>query len=772
LAGAPAADAAPSVVRVGVLFDGPWPQARQVLTVLEHEAHSLLDGEFDVRFPESAQREADFTLPGLTRDLQALLSDPSVDVVITLGPLSSTLAGRLGALPKPVIAPFILDPELQGVPQTEGGGSGVENFCYVGWTSLTEEVLLHRELVPFEHLAVLVSSVLMEGVPELAGFESRFEELGVRVTFVPVTTSASEALAAVPADADAVYVAPLRQLEAGEFVRLVDGFKDRRLPSFSFIGRREVDGGILASMVKELDGPRLARRIALNLQRILSGEEPGDIPSRFDRGRAVTINMETALAIGWSPTFELLAEAELLHEGAGPAVEVLSLERAVELAVEGNRDLLASRHGVTAGVERVREARARLFPQVGLAAVATVIDDDRAEASFGSVSERTLTGQLSVEQILYSERVRTGLDVERLLQVGREHEHESLRLDVMLQASVSYLNLLRVESFERIQKDNLKLTRSNLEVARTRRRLGLAGPTEVSRFENLLANNRQAVIDAGAQRAQVAIEVNRVLNRSLEQPFATEEFGLEDARVTELPSRLGRLLDRPESFARLRNAAVELGIEASPELKQVDAGIDALRRGLTGAQRSFYVPDISLGAAVATKDRGGAGSSPPDFGFPLPVADDTDWSVQLTFGLPLSTGGARRAAVQRTMSELDQALAMRESVAQRVEQRIRSSLHQAAASFAGIGLSQEAAAAARRNLEAVLDAYGKGLATILDLLDAQNSALIADQLAATSLFDYVIDLMRVERARGEFQFLRPQAEVEASFRELERLSQP
>ena len=82
------------------------------------------------------------------------------------------------------------------------------------------------------------------------------------------------------------------------------------------------------------------------------------------------------------------------------------------------------------------------------------------------------------------------------------------------------------------------------------------------------------------------------------------------------------------------------------------------------------------------------------------------------------------------------------------------------------------AAAARRNLDGALDAYAKGLATILDLLDAQNAALISDQVAATSVFDYVIDLMQVERAKGEFQFLRTEEEVEASFRELERMSQP
>jgi len=47
---------------------------------------------------------------------------------------------------------------------------------------------------------------------------------------------------------------------------------ERRLPSFSLVGRTEVQQGLLAGLAMEADDQRLARRTAVNLQLILDGE--------------------------------------------------------------------------------------------------------------------------------------------------------------------------------------------------------------------------------------------------------------------------------------------------------------------------------------------------------------------------------------------------------------------------------------------------------------------------------------------------------------------
>ena len=76
----------------------------------------------------------------------------------------------------------------------------------------------------------------------------------------------------------------------------------------------------------------------------------------------------------------------------------------------------------------------------------------------------------------------------------------------------------------------------------------------------------------------------------------------------------------------------------------------------------------------------------------------------------------------------------------------------AANANAGIELADAASDAARRNLDLVTSAYEQGVVPILDLLDAQQAALMAEPEAANAGHDHLIDQMAVQRALGRFRF--------------------
>ena len=65
------------------------------------------------------------------------------------------------------------------------------------------------------------------------------------------------------------------------------------------------------------------------------------------------------------------------------------------------------------------------------------------------------------------------------------------------------------------------------------------------------------------------------------------------------------------------------------------------------------------------------------------------------------------------------------------------------------------------------DAYSRGAVSIITLIDAQQTTLAADEAAANAVYDFLVDLMNVERAVGRFDFFRTPEERE-SF--LQRLS--
>ena len=576
------------IVSIGVVVDGPWDRNDEIRDRFEQETITLLSGDFDVRFPDQAQVDGAWTLDGVRNALDRLLEDPEVDLVLTIGVLGSVEAGRRAVLLKPVIAPLVWSAELQGLPLTDSGTSGVTNLNYLEHpSSFPRDVELFREIVPFRTLGVLRGEAYVSGAAELwTGLQQATAGLDLELVSIPVPSSAESALAAIPPTVEAVYIFPLTQLDPGQFDVLVEGLIERRLPSFSFLGVEEVERGILVGLNPETFWDRLARRVALNAQRILLGEDAGTLSVGITYGERMTLNMRTADAIGLSPPWEVVTEAEAIDDvpEEGPR---LTLAEAVRGALNANLDLEVEDHVVAAGSKNVGLARSQILPQLEVSALTTFIDADRAVASVGSQPQRALVGGVTATQLLFSEPAWANLAIQDDVQLSREAQRDALRLDVISEAATAYLNVLRANTFERIQRENLRLTRANLERARVRRLIGAASPAEEFRWESEIARGRSASIEANSRRNVAEIALNQVRHRPLEEPFSTMEVGLEDTSLLTADTRFFDYFGNRAIFRVFRTFMTREALAAAPELKGLAAATDAQRR-----VQSFRVQEL------------------------------------------------------------------------------------------------------------------------------------------------------------------------------------
>jgi outer membrane protein TolC len=161
-----------------------------------------------------------------------------------------------------------------------------------------------------------------------------------------------------------------------------------------------------------------------------------------------------------------------------------------------------------------------------------------------------------------------------------------------------------------------------------------------------------------------------------------------------------------------------------------------------------------------------AGLSMPS-AYSQPGANDTDWSVALSATFTFFKGGEKYATYRKAREELEQYKTEYRLAMETLEERVRSALYQTNSSYPAIRLSRDAADAAEKNLKLVTDAYARGVVSIIELLDAQNASLVASQVAANAVYDFLIDLMTVHRAAGRFPFFMSQEEKEAWFLRLE-----
>lgn len=594
-------------VQIGLVFDDPF--LRDGLRARFRDAITeLTAGQFEVRFPDAFQLDGKGSMQGIERAVAQLLAEPGVDIVLALGVMASTSLARLAPLPKPGIAAHIVDADVLGIPMRDGT-SGVRNLAYVSAPSpVVRDLQAFREVLPFENAAVLISGELLEHSPELRDRALRdTAEMGIGIHIVPVGSEAGGPLAAIPASTDLVYLAPLLRLPAAEFDTLAAGLVERKLPSLSLMGVEDVRRGVLATLHPETDNERMARRVALNVQRILFGERPEALPVLFAAGERLTINMATARAIGFSPSWAVLAEAVLINEEPHDA------------------------------------ARAHLKPRLEAATTGLWVHDKMA----GFVQpERSWDGTLTLQQVVYDERAHANLEVSKRMQRALEHGYAGQELDIIQIAAQGYFNVLRAKTFERIQQDNLRLTRGHLELARVRQNAGSAGPGEVYRWESELALRRIGFTDANALRASAEIDLNRILNQPQEDVLATEEAGIDDELLAPTRAFARAYLDTPRRFGLFRDFIVREGLERAPELQQLDEAIAAQERVRTAAHRAYYVPSVGVQDELKRDFLfGGQGAGGGLTGLFMPaLEEDTSWNIAVRASLPLYAGGAHPGA--------------------------------------------------------------------------------------------------------------------------------
>ena len=734
-------------VRVGIVTDGPWARGGGWIDTFKTEITAILEGEYDVRFPESSSLQGDWSAAGIESALDRLLTDPEVDLVLALGHVSSSLAAARGELSKPVVAPFIFSAAAQKLPLKEGA-SGVPNLNYIAaFNTFPRDLKTFRGIVPFDSLVIIADSFIAGNISGLAEeARSQGSEYSQWVKVFLVDASVEEALAQLPASVEAVVVTSLPRVPDAEFAKLVNGLIARRLPGYSTTGRAEVEAGLLASMTPRRVMDSLARSTAVNVHEILRGVDAGTLPVSFDPGQQFTLNMATARAIDVQPSLLVMTDADLLHEERTDIDRVLDLEQAVREALAANLDLLTAEKDVAAGAQAVRERLSDLLPRVDLSSRATMIDEDRAELSGGQAPEKSWTGSFAASQLIYSDRTWAGYTIEKHSQAAREEILRETELDIIRATASTYLNVLKSATLEKIQKENLKLTRANLERAQVRVDVGIAGPEEIYRWESAIADSRQAVLRAETSTLNAMTGLNRLLHRPLQEEFLLREVTGDDPVVAVVEKLFFTFTDNPKVLQVFRDFMVAEGLIRSPLLSRFEAEIAARERTVTSSKRAFWLPDLSLRADVDELfSESGAGQRGEIPGGP----DSTDWSVGVFASIPIFNSGGKRATLNRNREELASLQTERDSAAERVEQSIIISVNRTRSSYPAIGLSRDAAEAAGKNLVLITDSYERGTKSIIDLLDAQNQTLVSDEQAANSGFNFLVDLMNLQRAVGQ-----------------------
>jgi outer membrane protein TolC len=717
---------------------------------------SAMGGRGRFRFISKADWTGAWKPQQAQKALFRALDDPEPDVLLACGDLLLQAAAEPGAeLHIPVLGLSFLPWKREALAQPGLNAVGPHGF-------FLRDLKRFQELTGASHISLLLDSGYLGSVQGLAGQVAGLErKIGLRLDPVGISDSPQGAR---PLQGEAVYVAPLPRLQEQGLGVLLEGLSSRQLPTFSCIGHPEVRLGALAGLCPDLLA-RMARRAALNLRQLRIGSAAEQLPGLEVFPGTLLLNGLTARNVGFEPGRDLLLQAELLHaealeQGAAPPRE-LTLDQAMDLAAANSPAMEEQRAEVKKARHRAKRAGSALLPQIGGRVRYRQIDRDRAASSLGLFPRREAKAGLSLRQTIYNDPLISRYLASKHSSRAEEIRSAALQLDTRYRAGRRYLGYLEARAGHRIERDTLRVVREHRRLARIRRQVGLSGPEDVYRLEMRLAEQQEAVLEARTSREKARLALNRAIGLDQEAGWMVHDAaGLWAER---LQDRWLGLLGSPARARQLQARAVRLSRARAPELRALDAAIEAASIELAQSRRQFYLPrfglqvgyDYLLQRDEEAPDLAGAQAGPGRLSpsgllsrvsSVVSSADEEEWAVALEMELPLFQGGSRAHELREAEGEILRLRARRRAVAQEVEQRVRSAAYAMQSSRPGIDLARTSAGYARKHLQLIEERYRQGKAGLLDLLDAQNAYRTQIEREALAGYAYLRDVLAFQRA--------------------------
>ena len=680
------------------------------------------------------------------------------DILIALGLQPSAAVSMRESFVKPTIAGFILDTELQGLSIAEGGVSGIDNFTFiVSPFDIKRDLELFSQIYPYEKLTIVTEFGLQRGYPLL---EAVFNGM---VPYCPcdimhVTGDVDRDLASIPAETDALYLLPLFNVPVQGVQGFLNGVTQRKIPTFSLFGRSMTNLGVMASAAPDNFMPTYARRIAIDVLKISENQNASTLPVYIENVEEdFIINMAVVEALDIFPDFDLMNQATLINLEQAVTDNKMTLQSMILEALEKNLEYQIASKDLDISTQHVKSAKSSYLPSID-AAASTGIADQNTFVVAGSDDEirpGANSVELNASQLLFSEGALANIKIQQILKSQQEEVVKQSALDIVLNSTQAYLSYLQTKSLVRIQNENVAVTKQNLDISKTKNKLGYSGISDVYRLESQLAQNNIDLNQSLAGLKQTIFNINSILNRPISQPLDGADVLLSDPVMMTSNGDLENMISNQYELNRFTDFLVERAFETLPQIKQIEYGIMAQERQLKAGQRSLFLPQLAAAASYGKS----LGYYNLDDGIEL--SKSPTWNVGIRASIPLYQGGSRRIDNEISKLSIEQLRLQKLSAKQSFEMLIRSNMETLSASYSQMELSNISAVAALENFKIVQDLYRQGQADIITLIDAQNASLQAELSATNAVYQFMSDFFAVERYAGQFYFLMSQEEKQS-----------
>lgn len=735
-----------SNIRIGIVSDGPSEINERVFKMLTDEITSLLAGQSDAVFPADKVLTGNWTMEEVRRMNDKLLNDGGVDIIITMGVLSSYDMCKRGALPKPVIAPFIANRQLEKIDITANQTSGVKNLCYLDLSGDPEDdLIMMRNVFHFKNLAFirnkLYTQELNPGDVTISEIDST-NNLSIEYFEIGSTLEeANEVLSKITNKFDAVYVSTNYQMTSEVKQYFYDGLIQKKIPSFTF-DNKDVSLGALACIYPDIY-PKLCRRIALNVQDITLGVPASTLPVNFIFNKGYVLNITTLNKIDLKEiSWDVLMESEMVGlNDTDPYAELLDIKAVMLQALDSNTELQAEKLEIKKSETDVISSRSKLLPFLGVEMQGLLTRESEFQPS------RTFSGAISVEQNIYSNLDWANYSAQKKFLESIKTDFILKQLNLNSTSAEAYINFVLARKLFFISIDFLKSTRANLEIAKFRKQTGKADQSEVYRWESEVASGKKLVTNTYSILMKSVYNIQQISHISESRYYALSDVTIDNPGLLTSNEKFLSYFHDPIKVDRLTKFMIDEALTNSPILKKYELQIDAQKTVASGIWNSNFIPVFSVFGNYSRV------FSQSEIEFPLP---DYNYQLGVKLSLPIFSGFSLSASEQKVKYEITQLELSKKTAIEKITTNVKSIMVTLQSDLYAIKQTGIAKSSASNSLDLINIKYLRGAASLLDLLDAQRNYYNTMQDEANVYYSFLNDYFVLQNALSRYDmFLSP-----------------
>jgi len=456
---------------------------------------------------------------------------------------------------------------------------------------------------------------------------------------------------------------------------------------------------------------------------------------RWGRRWAAGLALPGLLGFAMLLLLPCLSFAQAIKQG-----EVLTLSRAIEIALATQPTILAARYSVKSSEARVGEALSNYYPQVtgstsysrvhpapstlgatvpvgGAGTPPGVAGAGASSLSPFSVSSYDLyTGSMSLNQVVYDfGKTSSQVRINKLNTEASRFDLVNARATVVLNVKQAYYDVLQAQRNRDVAKESVDQFQRHLEQARGFFEAGTKSRFDVTKAEVDLANGRVNLISAEDQIKLAIVSLNNAMgiadapDYELENILVYEKFDLpfEDALTT-------AYAQRPDLLAQTKRTS-------------------ASKESITLARKGYF-PVLTVNGAYEYTG----------FDFPLQSA----WTYGLNLSIPVFNGYLTYYQELEARANFAAASANERSLRLDIYSQVQQGYVNLRDASERIIASEVSLRQAKENVDLANGRYEAGVGSPLEVTDAITARANAESTYTAALRDYKTAQALIEKAIG------------------------